>query len=56
MHKENTKTIIIPSHYPAYLLFIIVGNAPRSKTYVCGRSHVGVAVSNPAQGMDGCLL
>jgi hypothetical protein len=30
--------------------------AARSKAYVCGRSVAGVAVSNPARGMDVCLL
>jgi len=30
MHQENTKATIIPSHSPAYLPFIIVGNAARS--------------------------
>jgi hypothetical protein len=28
----------------------------RSKAYVCGRSNAGIAVSNLAGGMDGCLL
>jgi hypothetical protein len=30
--------------------------AARSKAYVCGRLVAGVAVSNPAEGMDVCLL
>jgi hypothetical protein len=29
--------------------------AARSKTYVCDRLVVGIAGSNPAQGMDVCL-
>jgi hypothetical protein len=28
----------------------------RSKAYVCGRSLAGIAGSNPAKGMDVCLL
>jgi hypothetical protein len=28
----------------------------RSKTWVCGRSFAGIAGSNPAEGMDVCLL
>jgi len=31
VHQENTEAIIIPSHSLAYLLFIIVGHAARSK-------------------------
>ena len=27
----------------------------RSKAWVCGRSLVGIVVSNPAGGMDDCL-
>jgi hypothetical protein len=30
--------------------------AARSKAQVCGRLVAGVAASNPAQGMDVCLL
>jgi hypothetical protein len=30
--------------------------AARSKAWVCGRLVAGVAGSNPAQGMDGCVL
>jgi hypothetical protein len=30
--------------------------AARSKAYVCGRLVAGVAGSNPAEGMDVCLL
>jgi hypothetical protein len=30
--------------------------AARSKTLVCGRLVAGIAVSNPAEGMDVCLL
>jgi hypothetical protein len=30
--------------------------AARSKALVCGRSHAGIAGSNPAGGMDVCLL
>jgi hypothetical protein len=30
--------------------------AARSKAYVCGRLVAGVSGSNPAQGMDVCLL
>jgi hypothetical protein len=29
---------------------------PRSKAWVCGRSLAGIAGSNPADGMDVCLL
>ena len=28
----------------------------RSKAWVCGRSLAGVVGSNPAEGMDVCLL
>jgi hypothetical protein len=28
----------------------------RSKAYVCGRLVAGIAGSNPAEGMDVCLL
>ena len=28
----------------------------RSKAYVCGRSVLGIAASNPAKGMDVLLL
>jgi hypothetical protein len=40
---------------------ILVNDMPtwvdaRSKAYVCGRLVAGVAVSNPAEGMDVCLL
>jgi hypothetical protein len=30
--------------------------AARSKAWVCGRSFEGVTVSNPARGMNVCLL
>jgi hypothetical protein len=30
--------------------------AARAKAWVCGRSLAGFAGSNPAGGMDGCLL
>ena len=30
--------------------------AERSKAWVCGRSLVGIAGSNPAGGMDVCLV
>jgi hypothetical protein len=30
--------------------------AARSKAWVCGRSVAGIVVSNPAGGMDVCLL
>ena len=30
--------------------------AERSKAWVCGRSPAGIAGSNPAGGMDVCLL
>jgi hypothetical protein len=30
--------------------------AARSKPWVCGRSLAGIAGSNPARGMDVCLL
>ena len=30
--------------------------ASRSKAWVCGRSPAVIAVSNPARGMDVCLL
>jgi hypothetical protein len=30
--------------------------AARSKAWVCGRSLVGIVGSNPAGGMDVCLL
>ena len=30
--------------------------AARSKAWVCGRSLAGIAGSNPAGGMDACLL
>ena len=39
--------IIQPSSIPV---------AARSKAWVCGRSLAGIAGSNTAGGMDGCLL
>ena len=30
--------------------------AERSKAWICSRSHAGIADSNPAGGMDVCLL
>ena len=30
--------------------------AARSEAWVCGRSLAGIAVSNPAESMDVCLL
>jgi hypothetical protein len=30
--------------------------AALSKAWVCGRSLIGIAGSNPAEGMDVCLL
>ena len=30
--------------------------AERSKAWVCSRSHAGIAGSNPAGGVDVCLL
>jgi len=30
--------------------------AVRSKASICGRSPAGIAGSNPAEGMDVCLL
>jgi hypothetical protein len=30
--------------------------AARSKAWVCGRSLTGIVGSNPAEGMDVCLL
>ena len=39
----------------------VLGNVPipvalRLKARVCGRSHAGVAVSNPAGGMNVCVV
>ena len=31
-----------------------IAEAAGSKTWVCGRSHAGIVVSNPAGGMDVC--
>ena len=30
--------------------------APRSKALVCGRTSIGIVGSNPAGGMDVCLV
>jgi len=30
--------------------------AARSKTWICGRSLAGIAVSNPAVGIEVCVL
>ena len=30
--------------------------AERSKAWVCSRSHAGIAGSNPAEGMDVCVV
>jgi hypothetical protein len=35
---------------------IPVAVAALSKAWVCGRSLAGIAVSNPAGGLDVCLL
>jgi len=45
-----------------YRIFMVISSAPpipvsaRSKVRVCGRSLAGIAVSNPAGGMDVSLL
>ena len=35
---------------------MLIPVAERSKAWVCSRSPVGIAGSNPAEGMDVCLL
>ena len=42
--------------YPVPLLGLPVPVAARSEAYVCGRSHAEIVGSNPARGMDVCLL
>jgi hypothetical protein len=39
-----------------YNCIMLIPVAALSKAYVCGRLVSGVAVSNPARGMDVCLL
>ena len=34
----------------------VIQVAERSKAWVCGRSRAGVACSNPAGGMDVCVV
>jgi hypothetical protein len=46
---EEVKSQDITQHYRGLM-------ADRSKTWVCGRSLAGIAVSNPAGSMDACLL
>jgi hypothetical protein len=42
--------------YPSVSDFRQIPVAARSKTSVCGRSRLGIVSSNPAGGMDVCLL
>ena len=39
-----------------YSCILTVSVAARSKAYVCGRSPAEILSSNPAEGMDICLL
>jgi len=41
---------------PSYVLKLFLLTTERSKAWVCGRSLAGTAGSNPARGMDVCLL
>ena len=56
-YSEPNKIISKP---PAYLMNVIltlpIPVAERSKAWVCSRSPAGIAGSNPAGGMDVCLL
>jgi hypothetical protein len=38
------------------VVIVVVVVAARSKAWVCGRSLAGISGSNPARGMDVCLL
>jgi hypothetical protein len=39
-----------------YTFILPIPEAARSKAWVCGRSLTGIVGSNPAGGMDVCLL
>jgi hypothetical protein len=43
-------------NYVNYNYMLPIPVAARSKAWVCSRSLAGTAVSNPARGMDACLL
>ena len=45
-------TVLISAHY----FTTADPDSRESKAWVCGRSLTGIAGSNPAGGMDGCLL
>ena len=49
-----TVNILVPVRKPYLHLYLMV--AARSKAWVCGFSLVGIAGSNPAGGMDICLV
>jgi hypothetical protein len=42
--------------WPEYLKLTPIPVAVRSKAWVCGRSLTRIVVSNPAEGMDVCLM
>jgi hypothetical protein len=71
-HKQISRTVKENSkHKLCFIVYIInklvlffrdsilcrpITEAARSKVWVCGRSLAGTAGSNPAGGMDVCLL
>jgi hypothetical protein len=51
-----TEILAVPVFYCNVQLKMSVPVAARSKAWVCGRSTVEIVGSNPAGGMDVCLL
>jgi hypothetical protein len=56
MRAVNITIAITYIHYISYPYKTPIPVAARFKEWVCGRSLAGIAGSNPAGGMDACLL
>ena len=56
-HKYEQQSVLENSHYKLYCdRSMLIPVAMRSKEWVCGHSLTGIVGSNPAGGMDVCLL
>ena len=53
---SKTEILAVPVFYCNVHIKLPVPVAARSKAWVCGRSTVEIVGSNPAGGMDVCLL
>ena len=55
-HDQTILTQLRPLHYANITFWPPVPVPTRSKGWICGRSLAGIAGSNPAAGIDVCLL